>query len=86
MPTGGPFDGSGIGRAWPLLVGERGHLALQAGEESLSYLQTMWNCASHGGLLPEQVWDAAADPRRWDSRQDGHRGARCRCCGHTPSS
>src|SRR5665213_509677 len=43
---GRPFDGSGIGRAWPLLVGERGHLALQAGEESISYLQTMRNCAS----------------------------------------
>ncbi len=61
---GSPFDGSGIGRAWPLLVGERGHLAMQAGEESLSYLQTMCNCASEGGLLPEQVWDAAAIPSR----------------------
>jgi glucoamylase len=61
---GRPFDGSGIGRAWPLLVGERGHLALQAGEESVSYLQTMWNCASQGGLLPEQVWDAAPIPSR----------------------
>jgi glucoamylase len=59
---GHPFDGSGIGRAWPLLVGERGHLALQAGQESISYLQTMWNCASQGGLLPEQVWDAAPIP------------------------
>ena len=59
---GRPFDGSGIGRAWPLLVGERGHLALQAGEDSLPYLQTMWNCASQGGLLPEQVWDVAPIP------------------------
>ena len=56
---GRPFDGSGIGRAWPLLVGERGHLALQAGEESLTYLETMWKCASSGGLLPEQVWESA---------------------------
>jgi len=61
---GRPFDGSGIGRAWPLLVGERGHLALQAGEESISYLQTMRNCASPGGLLPEQVWDTAPIPSR----------------------
>jgi glucoamylase len=59
---GRPFDGSGIGRAWPLLVGERGHLALQAGEDPLPYLQTMWRCASVGGLLPEQVWDSAAIP------------------------
>ena len=59
---GRPFDGSGVGRAWPLLVGERGHLAMQAGEDPLPYLQTMWNCASPGGLLPEQVWDAAPIP------------------------
>jgi glucoamylase len=57
---GRPFDGSGIGRGWPLLVGERGHLALQAGEESMDYLHTMWKCASKGGLLPEQVWDTEA--------------------------
>jgi glucoamylase len=55
---GRPFDGRGIGRGWPLLVGERGHLALQSGEDPLPYLQTMWRCASAGGLLPEQVWDA----------------------------
>jgi glucoamylase len=55
---GRPFDGAGIGRGWPLLVGERGHLALQAGEDPLPYLQTMVRCASSGGLLPEQVWDA----------------------------
>ena len=59
---GRPFDGGGIGRAWPLLVGERGHLAMQSGEDPISYLQTMWRCSSAGGLLPEQVWDAAAIP------------------------
>jgi glucoamylase len=45
-----------------LLVGERGHLALQSGEDPIDYLRTMWNCASVGGLLPEQVWDAPAIP------------------------
>jgi glucoamylase len=59
---GSPFDGSGIGRGWPLLVGERGHLAMQAGEDPFPYLQTMWRCASAGGLLPEQVWDTSAIP------------------------
>lgn len=57
---GSPYDGHGIGRLWPLLSGERGHLALQAGEDPLPYLQTMMNCASSGGLLPEQVWDTDA--------------------------
>jgi len=61
-PDGRPFDGGGVGRAWPLLVGERGHLAMQAGEDPLPYLQTMWRCSSDGGLLPEQVWDSAPIP------------------------
>jgi glucoamylase len=56
---GAPFDGSGVGRLWPLLTGERGHLALQSGEDPLPYLETMVRCASAGGLLPEQVWDSA---------------------------
>jgi glucoamylase len=28
---GGPYDGSGVGRAWPLLTGERAHYELAAG-------------------------------------------------------
>lgn len=55
---GSAFDGSGIGRPWPILTGERGHLALQAGEDAVPYLETMMRCASAGGLLPEQVWDS----------------------------
>jgi glucoamylase len=61
-PDGRPFDGGGVGRAWPLLVGERGHLAMQSGEDPIAYLRTMWKCASCGGLLPEQVWDTAPIP------------------------
>ncbi|WP_425145287.1 glycoside hydrolase family 15 protein [Deinococcus sp.] len=61
---GSPYDGHGIGRLWPLLSGERGHLALQAGEDPLPYLEAMHRCASPGGLLPEQVWDSAAIPER----------------------
>ena len=59
------YDGNGVGRAWPLLTGERGHLALQAGEDPLEYLHTIARCASPGGLLPEQVWDAPAIPERF---------------------
>lgn len=62
---GRPYDGAGVGRAWPLLAGERGHLALQAGEDPIEYLRTMHRCASPGGLLPEQVWDAAPIPARF---------------------
>ena len=62
---GRPYDGAGVGRAWPLLAGERGHLALQAGEDPTVYLETIHRCASPGGLLPEQVWDAAPIPERF---------------------
>jgi glucoamylase len=61
---GSPFDGSGVGRLWPILCGERGHLALQSGEDPLPYLETMLRCASAGGLLPEQVWDSPPIPAR----------------------
>ncbi|MEP6807084.1 MAG: glycoside hydrolase family 15 protein [Chloroflexota bacterium] len=55
---GGPFDGTGIGRGWPLLVGERGHYELDAGRDARPYLQAMRGLGSQGGMLPEQVWDA----------------------------
>ena len=35
------FDGSGRGRAWPLLTGERGHYELVAGRDPRLYLKTM---------------------------------------------
>ena len=63
---GSPFDGTGIGRAWPLLTGERAHVALAAGdrEEALRLLSTMESFAGEGGLLPEQIWDAPDIPER----------------------
>jgi len=61
---GSAFDGTGRGRGWPLLVGERGHFALVAGEDPLPYLETMMAMSSPLGLIPEQVWDSAAIPER----------------------
>jgi glucoamylase len=63
---GTPFDGDGIGRAWPLLVGERAHYELAAGRADVAtrLLETMAGFAGDGGLLPEQVWDAADIPER----------------------
>ena len=56
---GRAFDGTGLGRGWPLLVGERGHYALLCGEDVEPYLLAMKKMASPLGLLPEQVWDSA---------------------------
>ncbi|APZ44682.1 glycosyl hydrolase [Acidihalobacter ferrooxydans] len=61
-PDGTPFDGTGRGRGWPLLIGERGHYALLAGEDVGPYLRSMAAMTGRGGLLPEQVWDAAPIP------------------------
>ena len=63
---GAPFDGSGIGRLWPLLTGERAHYELAAGrpEEARRLLATFEASASAGGLLPEQIWDSEDIPER----------------------
>jgi glucoamylase len=63
---GRPFDGSGTGRPWPLLTGERAHYELAAGRpaEAEALRETLSSFASEGGLLPEQVWDAADIPDR----------------------
>ncbi|MEO6877760.1 MAG: glucan 1,4-alpha-glucosidase, partial [Gemmatimonadaceae bacterium] len=61
---GSAFDGTGIGRGWPLLAGERGHYELAAGhmDEARRLLRIMRGQAGAGGLIPEQVWDAADIP------------------------
>ena len=63
---GRPFDGVGIGRPWPLLALERAHYELAAGRraEAEALLATIEAQTSSGGLIPEQVWDAAAIPER----------------------
>ncbi|WP_308387995.1 glycoside hydrolase family 15 protein [Acidithiobacillus sp. AMEEHan] len=61
---GSPFDGTGLGRGWPLLVGERGHYALAAGEDARPYLEAMAAMTGSGGLLPEQVWDTDPIPEK----------------------
>jgi len=55
---GSAFNGTGRGRGWPLLTGERGHFALSAGEDVLPYLNAMAAMSGKLGLLPEQVWDS----------------------------
>ncbi|MGB6500538.1 MAG: glycoside hydrolase family 15 protein [Thermoplasmata archaeon] len=59
---GQPYQGWGIGRAWPLLVGERGHYELAAGRDPQPQLDTLERIATANGLLPEQVWDGPNRP------------------------
>ncbi|HUL28936.1 MAG TPA: glucan 1,4-alpha-glucosidase, partial [Thermodesulfobacteriota bacterium] len=63
---GSPFDGAGIGRAWPLLSGERAHYELAAGRRGAAekLLETFRAFSSDGGMIPEQVWDSQDIPKR----------------------
>jgi len=63
---GSPFDGTGIGRLWPLLTGERAHYELTAGRrgEAERLLRALESFANDSGLLPEQVWDVDDIPER----------------------
>jgi glucoamylase len=63
---GRPFDGTGTGRPWPLLTGERAHYELEAGNRAAAetLLAAFEGFASDGHLIPEQVWDAADIPSR----------------------
>ncbi len=63
---GGPFDGTGVGRVWPLLAGERAHYELAAGhvDEVARLLHVLEASTGVGKLLPEQVWDTADIPEK----------------------
>jgi glucoamylase len=63
---GSPFDGTGIGRAWPLLTGERAHYSLAAGkkDQALDLMQALEDFSNPGGMIPEQVWDSDDIPER----------------------
>ena len=63
---GSPFDGSGVGRAWPLMAGERAHYELARGDvdEARRLLATLERSANESGLIPEQCWDREDIPER----------------------
>jgi glucoamylase len=72
---GSPFDGTGVGRPWPLLTGERAHYELAAGhrETAEALRQTLAAFANSGGLIPEQVWDGEDIPEKelWSGKPTG---------------
>ncbi len=62
---GSPFDGTGRGRAWPLLTGERAHYELAAGRaDNAIKLRKTLESFSSSGLISEQIWDSADIPQR----------------------
>ena len=61
---GRPYDGTGHGRPWPLLTGERGHYELLHSGDAFPYLRAMAALAGQAGMMPEQVWDGEAIAER----------------------
>ena len=59
---GGPFVRHGVGRAWPLLTGERAHYELAAGRDVTRYVNAIEQFSNCTGLLPEQIWDEEDRP------------------------
>src|SRR5579862_1299829 len=59
---GGPFQGWGQGRVWPLLTGERAHYELAAGRDIAPLIKAYERFATVGQMMPEQVWDEADRP------------------------
>jgi hypothetical protein len=65
---GKPYDGTGIGRPWPFLSGERAQYEIALGLTdkknqpanvygSKNLLKTMEGTANDGFMIPEQIWD-----------------------------
>ena len=61
-PDGGPFQGWGQGRVWPLLTGERAHYELAAGHDIAPLIAAYERFATMGQMMPEQVWDEPDRP------------------------
>jgi glucoamylase len=56
---GSAYDGTGVGRCWPILTGERGHYELAAGRDPTPFITAMEHFSDQGGMITEQVWDGA---------------------------
>jgi glucoamylase len=63
--SGNSFQRWGKGRAWPLLTAERGMYELAAGHDTRPFIRAMEGFASTTGLLPEQIWDEADQPKSY---------------------
>jgi glucoamylase len=61
---GSSWDGSGRGRAWPVLTGERARHFFSMGLPAAEIVRSLEGFAGPGLMLPEQVWDAADVPAR----------------------
>jgi len=61
---GSPWDGSGRGRAWPVLTGERARHFFSMGLPAAELVRTLEGFGGPGLMLPEQLWDGPDFPER----------------------
>jgi glucoamylase len=63
---GQPFDGTGIGRLWPLMTGERAHYEIALGnmERATELFNHLTAFANDGGMISEQIWDKPDIPEK----------------------
>lgn len=61
---GTPWDGSGRGRPWPVLTGERARHFFSMGLPAAELVRSLEGFAGQGLMLPEQVWDGPDIPSR----------------------
>jgi hypothetical protein len=59
---GTAYNGTGVGRSWPILTGERGHYEIAAGGDPALFISAMENFANAGGMISEQLWDEDDPP------------------------
>jgi len=76
---GNAFDGTGEGRCWPILTGERGHYELAAGRDPKPFIAAMEQFANEGGMISEQLWDAD-DLQNGGMKRGGATGAAMPLC------
>jgi glucoamylase len=79
---GEAFDGTGVGRCWPILTGERGHYELAAGRDPKPFIAAMEKFANEGGMISEQLWDGDALPGARLMRGDPTGAAMPLCWSH----
>jgi glucoamylase len=61
---GSPWDGSGRGRAWPVLTGERARHFFSMGLPATELVRTLEGFAGQALMLAEQLWDGPDMPQR----------------------
>jgi glucoamylase len=61
---GSQWDGSGRGRAWPVLTGERARHFFSMGLSAAELVRSLESFAGQGLMLPEQLWDGPDMPGR----------------------